>query len=164
MVGSNCIAVCVQEGRACLLALNGGGSSPVHVIPSPSYRGLHWHVLFSVQTALAEQLGEHTGGRAAGKTEQLESNSSGTTMPSFHAEGEPLVPVWLAGKLVIILFVVCQGPKPLHREVRTHIATSHKRRQCGSQSRAGSLNALTWLLTFINPFCLIYGNLLLNCK
>lgn len=39
----------------------------MHVIPSPLYRGLHWHVLFSVQTALTEQLGEHAGGTAAGR-------------------------------------------------------------------------------------------------
>lgn len=90
----------------------------MHVMPSPSYKGLHWHVLFSVQTALGEQLGEHTGGRAAGKAGQLESNSSGNTMPLFHARGEPLVPVWLTGKFVRILFFDGHSPKPLHREGR----------------------------------------------
>lgn len=72
IVGSNRVHVHVEEGRSCLLAVSRGRSSPVHVIPSPSYKGLHWHVLFSVQTAWAEQLGEHAGGRAAGKAGQLE--------------------------------------------------------------------------------------------
>lgn len=71
-MGGNSFPVHVQEGRSCLLAVSGGGSSPVHVIPSPLYKGLHWHVLFSLQTALAEQLGEQAGGRAAGKAGELE--------------------------------------------------------------------------------------------
>lgn len=87
----------------------------MHVIPSPLYKGLHWHVLFSVQTALGEQLGEHAGGRAAGKAGELESESSGTTMPSFHAEGEPFLSAWLTGKLVRILVFDCHSPEPLHR-------------------------------------------------